>query len=95
MWAAGLYARLRLDRRLRCGLGQAASAGPLSVPPSWLWAAASPLEMLAPASVASTSPSVGISAGSGRPFFFDGLPRTAAAGAAAGAGNAAVEYGGS
>jgi hypothetical protein len=82
MWMAGLYTTLRADRRFRRGLGHAASLGPLSVPPSWLWAAA--------------SPSVRTGAGSGWPLFFEGLPRTAGAHAAADAGNAAaVKYGGS
>jgi hypothetical protein len=70
--------------------------GPLSAPLSWLLAAASPLQKLAPAGVPLASPSVGIGAGSGWPLFFDGLLGTAAVGAAASKGNAvAVKYGGS
>lgn len=96
MWVAGLCTSLRLDRHVRRGWGAAASMGPLSVPLSWLWAAASPLQMLVPAGVPLASPSVGIGAGSGWPLFFDGRLGTAAVGAAASKGNAvAVKYGGS
>lgn len=75
------------------GLGQAASLGPLSVPPNWLWSAATPLNMLSPAGVPLALPAADFGAGSGMPLLFGGLPRAAAVGAAAGAGSAAVKYG--
>jgi len=51
MWVAGLLTLLRPDRRVRRDLGQAASSGSLSVPPSWLRTVASLVEMPAPAGV--------------------------------------------
>ncbi len=75
------------------GLGAATPIGGLSVPPSWGWAAASPLEMLLPGGVPFAMPAADLGAGAGMPLFFGGLPRAAAVGAAAGAGSAAVKYG--
>jgi PPE-repeat protein len=75
------------------GLGEGASIGALSVPPSWLWAAAPPLDMLAPAG-ALALPNIDLGGGSGFPLFFGGLPAAAGVGAVAGAGGAAaVKYG--
>jgi hypothetical protein len=51
MWVAGLLNQLRPDRRARRDLGQAASSGSLSVPPSWLRTVAPLVEMPAPAGV--------------------------------------------
>lgn len=60
-----------------------------------VWASVSP-EMLTPAGVLTTSPSVGICGGPAWPLVFDGLPLAAAVGASMGAGNvAAVRYGSS
>jgi PPE-repeat protein len=75
-------------------LGDAPSLGALSVPPSWLWAAAPPPQMLLPAGVPLAAPGADLGAGLGFPFAFGGLPRAAAMGAAAGAGSAAAgKYG--
>jgi PPE-repeat protein len=74
------------------GLGEAASLGGLSVPPSWLWAAAPPATLL-PAGMPLALPAGDFGAGSGFPSVLGGLPRAAAMGASAGAGAAAVKYG--
>ena len=77
------------------GIGQAASVGGLSVPPSWGWAATAPaaggLPILAPAALPLAGDDV--AAGLGFPFMFGPLGRAAAVGAAVGAGAAAVKYG--
>jgi PPE-repeat protein len=79
------------------GLGEAASLGPLSVPPSWGWAAAGPAAMLGSAPMlAPAAVPLGVGAGLGFPFMFPpGMGRAAAAGAAAGAvgGAVAAKYG--
>jgi PPE-repeat protein len=75
------------------GAGQAAALGPLSVPQNWLWSAAKPLEMVAPAGTPILLPQGGVGAPSAAPMFLGGLPRAAGVGAAAGAGAAAVKYG--
>jgi PPE-repeat protein len=71
-------------------VGDAPSLGALSVPPSWLWAAAPPPQGLLPAGVPLAPPGADLGAGLGFPFAFGGLPRAAAMGAAAGAGSAAA-----
>jgi PPE-repeat protein len=75
-------------------VGDAPSLGGLSVPPSWLWAAAPPPQMLLPAGVPLAPPGADVGAGLGFPFAFGGLPGAAALGAAAGAASgAAGKYG--
>ena len=77
------------------GLGQAASLGGLSVPPSWGWAAAPEamlgsvplMHMLEPAG---SLAGVDLGAGLGFPFMFSPLGRAATMGAAAGVGAGAV-----
>jgi hypothetical protein len=56
MWVGGLLTPLRPDRRVRGGLGKAASSGSLSVSPSWQLAVASLLETPAPAGVPLAAP---------------------------------------
>jgi len=75
------------------GVGQAAALGPLSVPQNWLWSAAKPLEMVAPAGTPIFMPEAPVGAAGGSPMLLGGLPRAAGVGAAAGAGAAAVKYG--
>jgi PPE-repeat protein len=75
------------------GVGQAAALGQLSVPQNWLWSAAQPLDMVAPLGAPILMPEAGVGTAAGSPMVFGGLPRAAAAGAAAGAGVAAVKYG--
>ena len=78
-------------------LGQAASVGGLSVPPSWGWAATGPAGMLGGVPLASALPGVdlgatgGLPLAAGVPLMMGGLPRAAAAGAVGGA--AAAKYG--
>ena len=70
------------------GLGQAVSAGGLSVPPSWGWAATGPAAMLGGVPLA--VPDTGFGAGLGAPMMLGGLPRAGAAGAG---GTNAAKYG--
>ena len=87
----GLGSVLAGDSGASGSLGEAPSLGALSVPPSWLWAAAPPPpQMLLPAGVPLAAPGADFGAGLGFPFAFGGLPRAAAMGAAAGAGSAAA-----
>jgi PPE-repeat protein len=74
------------------GVGEAASLGGLSVPQSWLWAAASP-EALLPAGIPLAMPAGDFAAGSSFPLLLGGLPRVAAVGASAGASPPAAKYG--
>jgi PPE-repeat protein len=79
------------------GLGEAASVGPLSVPPSWGWAATGLPAMLGGVPLALPGISLGATGGlpvaAGLPLMFGGLPRTAAAAAAgAVAGAAGAKY---
>ena len=80
------------------GLGEAASVGPLSVPPSWGWAAAGLPAMLGGVPLALPGISLGATGGlplaAGVPLMMGGLPRAGAA-AALGAvgGAAAAKYG--
>ena len=81
------------------GLGQAASVGALSVPPSWGWAA-TPQALLGGVPLASALPGVNLGAtgglplAAGLPMMMGGLPRTAGIAAAAGVGGAvASKYG--
>ncbi|OBG29103.1 hypothetical protein A5672_03480 [Mycobacterium alsense] len=81
---------------LAAGVGQAASLGGLSVPPSWGWAAAGPASMLGVPMVSPLGAAeANLGAGFGFPFMFPpgGLGRTAAAGAAGAiAGAAGAKY---
>jgi PPE-repeat protein len=73
-------------------LGDAPALGALSVPPSWLWAAAPPLPML-PGGVPLALPDADLGSGFGFPFPIGGLPRGAGIGVAAAAGAAAGKFG--
>ena len=79
------------------GIGQAASVGGLSVPPTWGWSATAPAGLLGSAPLGMLAPAAApleAGAGLGFPFMFPGLGRgAAAAGAGAVAGAAAVKYG--
>ncbi len=74
------------DSGTLAGLGEAASAGALSVPPSWGWAAAGPAAMLGGAPLALALPDLDLGAAgalplaAGLPLMMGGLPRAAAAG---------------
>jgi PPE-repeat protein len=72
-------------------VGEAPVLGALSVPPSWLWAAAPPLQML-PGAVPLASPG-DFGTGFGFPFPIGGLSRGAGIGVAAVAGAAAGKFG--
>jgi PPE-repeat protein len=76
-------------------LGDAPSLGGLSVPPTWVHAAAPPPQFLLPAGAPLAAPGADVGAGLGFPFAFGGLPGAAAMGAAAGGvgGAAASKYG--
>jgi PPE-repeat protein len=73
-------------------LGEAPVLGALSVPPSWLWAAAPPLQML-PGAVPLAAPGADFGTGLGFPLPIGGLSRGAGIGAAAAAGAAAGKFG--
>jgi PPE-repeat protein len=76
------------------GVGEGAALGQLSVPQNWLWSAAQPLDAVAPMGTPILMPATGVGvAEGGSPMLMGGLPRAAAAGAAVGAGAAAVKYG--
>ncbi len=90
----GLGSVLAGDSGASGSLGDAPSLGGLSVPPSWVHAAAPPPQFLLPAGVPLAAPGADFGAGLGFPFAFGGLPGAAAMGAAAGAGSAAAaKYG--
>ncbi len=72
-------------------LGDAPSLGGLSVPPTWVHAAAPAPQFLLPAGVPLATPGADLGAGLGFPFAFGGLPGAAALGAASGA--AGAKYG--
>jgi PPE-repeat protein len=86
----GLGSVLAGDSGASGSLGDAPSLGGLSVPPSWLWAAAPSPQMPLPAGVPLAAPGADLGAGLGFPFAYGGLPGAAAMGAAAGAGGAAA-----
>jgi PPE-repeat protein len=71
-------------------VGDSPSLGGLSVPPTWVHAAAPPPQFLLPAGAPLAAPGADMGAGLGFPFAFGGLPGAAAAGAAAGVGGAAA-----
>jgi hypothetical protein len=76
------------------GVGEGAALGQLSVPPNWLWSAAQPMDAVVPMGTPILMPATGVGAAEGgSPMLMGGLPRAAAAGAAVGAGAAAVKYG--
>ena len=80
------------------GLGQAASLGGLSVPPTWGWAAAAPAALMGSAPLGmmtSAAVPLDVGGGLGFPFMFPGLGRGAAVAAGAGAiaGAAAAKHG--
>ena len=76
-------------------VGDSPSLGGLSVPPTWVHAAAPPPQFLLPAGAPLAAPGPDMGAGLGFPFAFGGLPGAAAMGAAAGGvgGAAASKYG--
>lgn len=83
------------DSGALAGLGEAASVGGLSVPPSWGWAAGSPTApMLGSVPLALPDLNLGATGGlplaAGLPLMAGGIPRAAAAGAG---GTAAGKYG--
>ena len=65
-------------------VGDAPSVGPLSVPPSWAWAAAPP-PLLGGVPLASPTGPSALPMAAGLPLMMGGLPRAAAAGAVGGA----------
>jgi len=80
------------------GLGQAASLGGLSVPPTWGWAAAAPAALMGSAPLGmltSAAVPLDVGGGLGFPFMFPGMGRGAAVAAGAGAiaGAAAANHG--
>jgi PPE-repeat protein len=90
----GLGSGFAGDSGALASVGDAPSLGELSVPPSWVYAAAPPPQFLLPAGVPLAAPGADFGAGLGFPFAFGGLPGAAALAGAAGAGSAAAgKYG--